>query len=185
VSELGGAHEAIDTEDVAVRAHQLSPVAFAWRRYPQHINLELVRVALVGATRLGLVRGKGRGGWVLTDRGDRWSQSRRADLLAVLDQTAGTQRPVRHTETAHTERERIRIGRTDAYRKWRDGEPVSSGEAAAVFRVDQYTIENTRLTKVRALRDLFESDPVLGPFLLAMSSIASTTTQAQGGSDGK
>jgi hypothetical protein len=174
VSELGGAHDAIDTEDIAVRAHELSPVAFAWRRYPEHINLELVRVALVGATRNGLVAGRGRGGWVLTDAGERWAKSNREQLLATLGGASGAERPVRRTEDLHTERERVRVGRTEAHQKWSGGLAVTAAEARAVFRVDQYTTETTRLTKIRSLRDLFHDDPDLGPFIQAMSAIAST-----------
>jgi transposase InsO family protein len=185
LNELGGSHEPIDTEEIAVRAHELSPVAFAWRRYPQHINLELVRVALVGATRMHFVQGKGRGGWVLTDAGVAWVARTRAQLLEALGRTDVTSSPVRQTETAHRERERLRLGRTDALRKWRLGEPVSSFEACAVFRVDQYTVETTRLTKVRSLRDLFEDDPELGRFLAAMSIVAAegASQSADGGSD--
>lgn len=133
LGELGGSRAAVDTEDVAVRSHELSPVAFAWRRYPQHINLELVRVALVGATRMGLAKGRGRGGWVLTDAGVEWFADNRDRLIPALQRVdvAGL---VKQTEPAHRERERLRIGRTEALRKWRAGDPVSGPEASAVFR---------------------------------------------------
>lgn len=177
LSELGGSRKAIDTEDIAMRARELSPVAFAWRRYPQHINLELVRVALVGATRMHFAKGRGRGGWVLTDEGVAWVGRNREQLMEALGIAGKSGGLVKQTETAHRERERLRIGRTDALQKWRVGASVTSGEAAAVFRVDQYTVETTRLTKVRALRDLFEDDPELGPFLEVMSAITATAGQ--------
>ncbi len=171
LGELGGSHSPVETEDIAVRSHELSPVAFAWRRYPQHINLELVRVALVGATRVHLVKGKGRGGWVLTDQGVAWFAQNRERLLPALRGENATGL-VKQTEPAHRERERLRLGRTEALRKWRMGQPVSGADASSVFRVDQYTAETTRVTKVRALRDLFGDDAELGPFLDAMSLVA-------------
>ena len=185
LNELGGSRKAIDTEDIAVQARELSPVAFAWRRYPQHINLELVRVALVGATRMHYVKGRGRGGWVLTDEGVAWVARNREQLMTALGTPGRDGGPVKQTETAHRERERLRIGKTDALQKWRIGVAVTSSEASAVFRVDQYTVETTRLTKVRALRDLFEDDPELGPFLQAMSAITATAEQRMERSSGQ
>jgi hypothetical protein len=166
VSELGGASRAIDTEEVAVKARELSPRAFAWRLYPEHINLELVRVALVGASRASLVQGRGRGGWVLTDRGVEWIRIRRERLLSALGKTGveGSAR-VKQPETQHRERERIRIGRSDAWHKW---------------NADQYTSATNRLTKVRTLRVLFAGDPDLGQFLDAMTVLAASPAPDQG-----
>lgn len=185
LSELGGSHKAIDTEDIAVRARELSSVAFAWRRYPQHINLELVRVALVGATRMNFVQGRGRGGWVLSDEGVAWIARNREHLMAALGSAGKDGGPVKKTETAHRERERLRLGRTDALQKWRSGEVITSSEASAVFRVDQYTVETLRLTKVRVMRDLFKDDPELGPFLEAMSAITAKAGQRTESSNGQ
>lgn len=178
VSELGGAHRAIDTEDVAVKARELSPLAFAWRRYPEHINLELVRVALVDASRAALVQGRGRGGWVLTDRGVAWILANRARLLSALGRTGGDGAArVKQPETQHRERERIRIGRSEAWQRWSTGATVNAQEACAVFRVDQYTSDTNRLTKVRSLRELFAGDPDLEQFLDAMTVLAASSPQ--------
>lgn len=46
---LGGELRKIDTEDTAMKAHEIAPGRFAWRKYPGQINLELVRVALSDA----------------------------------------------------------------------------------------------------------------------------------------
>lgn len=184
LSELGGSQQSVDTEDVAVKARDLSAFAFAWRRYPQHINLELVRVALVDAGRAGLVQGKGRGGWVLTDEGVDWVTANRARLLKALGKVdePGSAR-VKRPESAHRERERIRIGRSTAWERWGSGQPVSPIEASAVFRVDQYTTEANRITKVRSIRELFEDDPDLRQFLEAMSVLIATGIRPRGGID--
>ncbi len=173
LGELGAAREPVDTEDVAVKAHELAPTAFAWRRYPEHINLELVRVALVDATRAksgSLAHGRGRGGWVLTDYGVAWLDRNRERLLSALGRPSHTGAvKIKQPETQHRERERIRLTRLDAWRKWGVDLDVSDAEASSVFRVDQYTAANTRLTKVRALRQLFDGDPELEPFLTEMA----------------
>src|SRR5258706_12932137 len=72
---LGGEATLVDTEDVAVRVHELAPGRFSWRKYTDQINLELVRVALSDACKGGeaLVSGTGRTGWSLTAAGRRWA----------------------------------------------------------------------------------------------------------------
>jgi len=118
---LGGAHQPVDTEDIAIRAYGLASTAFAWRRYPNRINLELVRVALVDASRPktgSLVHGRGKGGWVLTDQGVSWFSANSDSLLEALGQPSGISRAkVKQPETQHRERERIRLTRSDAWRK--------------------------------------------------------------------
>ena len=62
---LGGDLNPVDTEDVAVKAHDLAPGRFAWQKYPGQINLELVRVHLSDAKKVNNGRrlsGSGRQG---------------------------------------------------------------------------------------------------------------------------
>jgi hypothetical protein len=40
---LGGESLPVDTEDVAVRANEIAPGRFLWRKYPHQINIENVR----------------------------------------------------------------------------------------------------------------------------------------------
>src|SRR5262245_10132144 len=76
VYRLGGAQTVLDTEDVAMEAHRLAPGGFAWKKYPDQINLELIRVFLSDAakSKIGLVIGSGRTGWRLTQRGLKWAE---------------------------------------------------------------------------------------------------------------
>src|ERR1700746_2196465 len=76
VYQLGGAQRAIDTEDVAVEAHRIAPGRFSWKKYPEQINLELIRVFLSDAKKNNnkLVIGSGRTGWRLTQRGLQWAE---------------------------------------------------------------------------------------------------------------
>jgi hypothetical protein len=78
---LGGGARVIDTEDVAMSAHDIAPGRFSWRKYPEQINLELVRVALSDARKEengGLVTGTGKSGWSLTAAGQLWAEERSA-----------------------------------------------------------------------------------------------------------
>src|ERR1700758_717640 len=76
VYRLGGAQRAIDTEDVAIEAHRIAPGRFSWKKYPDQINLELIRVFLSDAKKdeNELVIGSGRVGWRLTQRGLKWAE---------------------------------------------------------------------------------------------------------------
>src|SRR4051794_5780323 len=75
VYRLGGAQRAVDTEDIAVEANKLAPGRFSWRKYPDQINLELIRVHLSDAKkRNGMLIGAGRTGWRLTQEGLNWAE---------------------------------------------------------------------------------------------------------------
>jgi len=74
---LGGDQHAVDTEDAAIKTHELAPGRFAWRKYPEQINLELVRVYLSDAKKPekgDLLVGSGRTGWSLTKAGLNWAR---------------------------------------------------------------------------------------------------------------
>src|SRR2546422_2691079 len=74
---LGGDQRPVDTEDVAVKAHELAPGRFAWRKYPDQINLELIRVFLSDAKKPkngAMLDGSGDTGWSLTPAGLQWAK---------------------------------------------------------------------------------------------------------------
>src|SRR5262245_22160571 len=76
---LGGERQPIDTEDLAVKAHELAPGRFSWRKYRDQINLELVRVYASDAKKQAhgaLLRGSGNDGWMLTQVGVAWAETR-------------------------------------------------------------------------------------------------------------
>ena len=62
---LDGHSKRVDTEDVAIKSHELAPLRFAWAKYPEQVNLELIRVALSDAKKPEkgrLIVGSGRRG---------------------------------------------------------------------------------------------------------------------------
>src|SRR5688572_19111621 len=92
VYELGGARRFIDTEDIAKKAAEIAPARFAWRKYPDQINLELVRVALSDAKKAennNLLDGSGRKGWTLTPAGLKWATQHSAELVSADLQRTG------------------------------------------------------------------------------------------------
>jgi hypothetical protein len=170
---LGGASGPVDTEDIAVKADSIAPGTFGWRKYPDRVNLELVRVALVDASRVrggAYVTGSGKGGWSLTKAGIEWNRVAGQRFLHPGDD-AGV-RPVTHVpEPWHVVSERSRIRALPAWLEWTAGADVDKLEAMRVFRIDQYTRASARRAKIARLSDLFGQDNEMRPFIERMAAL--------------
>src|ERR671916_3010903 len=73
---LGGDQTPVDTEDAAMKANELAPGRFTWRKYPGQVSLEHVRVFLSDAKKPkygSLLAGDGTKGWRLTPTGAAWA----------------------------------------------------------------------------------------------------------------
>lgn len=172
---LGGATGVIDTEDVAVQAHAIAPGRFSWRKYPDQINLELVRVALVGARRPengALVSGKGTSGWSLTPAGVRWCEER-ADVLLTRDlRKSRAERRAGSIDEQRWQRERARVLTSPAWASWQARSELTREAAHDLFRIDRYVVGRARELKVNRLREMFAADEEIGPFIEAVSATA-------------
>lgn len=175
---LGGDQHVIDTEDIAVKVHELAPGRFSWRKYPEQINLELVRVYLSAAKDPvrggGLVDGTGRSGWTLTRAGLEWAKAN-SERLAGADLTrTREERKGGSIDERRWQRERTRVMTTTAWARWDAGErDITPREAQEVFRIDSYALGRTRDLKMARLQEMFEADPELGPFIRALVPILS------------
>jgi len=81
----------VDREDIAANTELVSPGQFAWRKYPNRIDLEAVCTALRRAKKPvsgKLVIGDNRTGWLLSGQGVRWvmltAHQGRPDLVEKL-----------------------------------------------------------------------------------------------------
>lgn len=159
--QLGGADHVVDTEDVAMRVAKLAPGRFAWRKYPEQVDLEHVRVVLSDAkkARCGtLVSGTGKTGWGLTQAGlKRATELDQRAPAAAAPPRAGRYSP----ETAWVSRERARLLSTAAFGKATAGQPLTPRDAEQFFRVDEYVSESARQQRVVRLLAAFASDPGL------------------------
>ena len=169
---LGGDQKRIDTEDVAVKAFQLAPRRFSWRKYPKQINLELVRVYLSDAKKTEhgeLLTGSGRTGWSLTQKGLQWLRSALPRLQAL--ETADPRRSrAGSIDSSRCDRERKRILGLPAWDRWSAGDKtVVIGEAREVFRLDSYSNPSVREAKLTRLRAMFVDDKELSSFLSYLS----------------
>lgn len=161
VADLGGATRSVDTEDVAIRCQQLAPELFAWRKYPQQVNLELVRVCLSDAKKQPngtLLSGSGRDGWRLTRRGLEWvSQQATTSGTGTRRKPSPGRRTAGSIDTVRRAREIARIETSAAWITWHAEKRIDESDAQALFRIDSYA--NNRLVEIKVTRLLALFEP--------------------------
>ena len=171
---LGGAQKFIDTEDVAVKAHAIAPGRFAWRNYPDQINLELVRVYLSDAKKPEKgehLSGSGRRGWSLTAKGRRWVEANLPLLEQDLSLGDGTPR-AGSINAVRLDRESKRLKTSEAWQLWSAGnKTVTPIQAKQIFRIDSYTKADMLRLKVDRLLNLFGDNKQITAFLTEMSQL--------------
>jgi hypothetical protein len=152
VYQLGGGLRHVHLEDVAMKAAELSPRRFCWKKYPEQINLESVRISLKDelASTDRRVLGSIRDGWILTPEGLSWCIATNAggDGQALIDQL-------------HQEVERAK--KTAAFSKAIGGNEknVSTAEVEALLRVNEYFTARDRRERALALANAAVLDPQL------------------------
>jgi hypothetical protein len=170
----GGAAKAVDTEDAAIKAHQMAPGRLCWRKYPEQINLELVRVFLSDAKKPanGLLTGSGKTGWRLTLKGMRWIES--TGRLAIGQDHSRKREVVKSgsVDEQRFRRERNRVLGSTAWGNWAgDKAAITRKQAEEVFRIDSYAVGDLRTTKITRLLDTFRDDGEILPFLQSLSQL--------------
>lgn len=159
-----------DTEDVAVKAAQLAPGRFSWRKYPDQINIETVRKRLWDAAseKMGrLLTGSERDGWLLTEAGLKFCQEHSEEFNKIGEE----QVRLSQREQAWATRERVRMQAEVAYKKWLEGRPeeIQHVEAERFFRIDDYIVGDLRRSRIIRARDIFSAD---GEMSKAINEIA-------------
>jgi hypothetical protein len=182
VQLLGGDRKAVDTEDIAVKSHELAPGIFSWRKYPEQINLELVRVALSDAKKRSygqLLSGSGREGWRLSPDGIDWIASTGNALVAEgpvqIDRdrlSAGS------VDSVRKRREKMRILSSAAWKSWIEQKTISLSDARNLFRIDEYATSKMLDNKIVRLRSQFEDDELIGPFIRRAVELILDTKEA-------
>jgi hypothetical protein len=169
---LGGDQKRIDTEDVAAKVYEMAPKRFSWRKYPEQINLELVRVYLSDAKKFakgGLLDGSGRGGWSLTRNGLAWLHSARLRLGDFQSGAYDRQSRAGSVDANRQDRERKRVLSLAAWTRWASGDrAVVAEEAREVFRIDSYATTAVREAKMTRLQAMFKEDEEISSFLAAL-----------------
>jgi len=168
---VGGEARPVDTEDVAMKAAELAPGRFSWRKYPKQINIESVRKRLWDATKAerGLLIGSERQGWQLTVLGAAFAHKQAANL-SDLDLA----RPrVNKAEQKWIHSERTRLLASDAFLTVSKGsdDEVTRQQAEAFFRLDAYVTGQARARKIARIVNAFGDDPELGDAVRTLAEL--------------
>ena len=171
---LGGLNKFVDTEDVAVKAFEIAPERFSWKKYPDQINLELVRVSLSDAKKPEKgehLFGSGRRGWSLTVNGRDWI-SANPDLLERDLAFRESVPRAGSVDVIRASRESKRVRSTGAWEQWEiNKHSVTAAQAKEVFRIDSYTKPEMLDLKLHRLLKLLGDEAILSEFLKEMSRL--------------
>jgi hypothetical protein len=162
IARLGGSVRKIDTEDVAVLAFDLAPKRFCWKKYPDKIDLIIIRNALSNASkpRNGqLIKGGFGGGWMLSKKGVTWLATLPNDLLfghSSLDNP-------RESLANPFDSERQKLRQSRAVNKFRLGESdaISLSELYEFVRVNEYFPLRKRLERFAVIENAVAEDEEL------------------------
>lgn len=180
-----GGKTAWDTEDIAVRAFELSPARFAWRKRKDQINLELVRVSLSDAKKTekgGRIEGSGRTGWSLSPEGHRWANGA-ADVLLLENHDRSRELGRGGSiDEQRWRRERERLVGCRAWAAWSENPTanIPMRDVREVFRIDDYADDRMRAAKIMRLQDLFAGDEAVCQFLATMAGHLKTGDVSDG-----
>lgn len=157
---LAGAQKSVaDTEDIAVKANELAPGRFTWRKYKDQINIDTVRKRLWDATKPekgGYLIGSEKAGWRLTKAGYDFA---RKGVKKTNTIELGKQRKSREEHTSHT-RELRRMILEDAFIKFAKGraQDITKGDAERFFRIDDYVTGQSRSAKIERFKIIASSN---------------------------
>jgi hypothetical protein len=168
----GADRQAIDTEDIAVKANEIAPGHFSWRKYKNQIRIDAIYKLLWGLTKHekgAYVTGSEKDGWLLTVAGTEFAQR---TLARLKDLQPARTKPTQQ-EAAWMRRERARMLSETAFLKCRAGksDEISDNEAQKFFRLDDYVIGAARERKLMQAENTFHDDSELSEAVLCIAAI--------------
>ena len=158
---LGGDSHDVDTEDIAVKANELAPNRFTWKKYHDQINIDTVRKRLWDAkNKGGFLNGSEKEGWLLTPAGLKFAR-KLATGVTELNLAKGRM-TLKDKQSRRSERARLLS--TPAFLSFRTNgiEGVRKQDAETFFRLDSYVVGSLRERKVLRIINMFQDDPELG-----------------------
>jgi hypothetical protein len=164
---VGAAGLHADTEDIAVKANEIRPGRFTWKKYPEQINIDTVRKRLWDARKRGHLVGSERDGWLLTESG--------ATFARQYKRTLGAEKTTRLSlnERKWRRMEKVRLLTTAAHLKFRSGEAsrITEREAQGFFRIDAYVGKSAIENKILRIVNAFGNDHEIGPTVKHVASL--------------
>jgi hypothetical protein len=160
---LGGDTQRVDTEDIAVKANELAPGRFTWRKYRDQINIDTVRKRLwdaVTPAKGEYLSGSEKQGWILTAAGLNFATQN----IASVGSADLSKERLGLKEKQWLRSERLRMLCSAAFVKAQCAEidAVTLQEAEEFFRIDAYVTGQAREQKITRAMTAFGDDKELG-----------------------
>ncbi len=148
-----------DTEDIAIKANEICPGRFSWKKYPEQINIDTVRKRLWDARKMGHLVGSERDGWLLTEAGTAFAR--------LHSRALGGEKTTRLSLNERKWRrvEKIRLLATAAHEKFGSGKAscITVRDAQGFFRIDAYVSKSAIENKLLRVLNAFSDDREIGP----------------------
>jgi hypothetical protein len=164
---VGAAVQHVDTEDIAVKANEIGPGRFTWKKYQDQINIDTVSKRLWDGRTRGYLVGSERDGWLLTEKGAALGRKYRRSLnIGKTTRLSLNERKWRRMEKA-------RLLATEAHLKFKAGEMscITAREAEGFFRIDAYVSKSARENKILRVVNVFSDDREIGPTVRHVASL--------------
>lgn len=165
--QAGASSRHVDTEDIAVKASEISPGRFTWKKYPDQINIDTVRKRLWDARKRGHLVGSERDGWLLTETG--------ATVARRFRRSLNVEEKVRLSlnERKWRRMEKVRLLATAAHTKFKSGDmsSITAREAEGFFRIDAYVGKSAMENKILRVLNAFSDDREIGPTVRYVASL--------------
>jgi hypothetical protein len=167
---LDGHKKYLDMEDIAIKVNEIAPGRFAWRKYPEQINLKKVEIRLCESRnpeKGGYILGTIKKGWMLSDKGLQYAK----EHVKELKNTDLSRAPMNKKEMILHHREKKRMLASIAYEKVISNESdyITSKEAEDFFRVDDYVTGVARKEKLTRIINTYGDDPELSKAIKILS----------------
>ena len=170
---LAGAQSALaDTEDIAIKANELAPGRFTWRKYKEQINIDAVRKRLWDASKPekgAYLIGSEKGGWRLTKAGFDFASRYANDGMTAQPSKTRASQDERKTQT----REIKRMLSDEAFQKIHLGltASITKSEAERFFRTDDYVTGKARAAKIERFRIMATGNSELARAIKILSQL--------------
>lgn len=170
---LAGAESNLaDTEDIAIKANELAPGRFSWRKHKEQINIDAVRKRLWDATKPekgAYLIGSEKVGWRLTKAGFDFAHHH----ITAGNMAQPTKARASQAERTAQTREIKRMMNEDAFQKIRLGltASITKSEAERFFRIDDYVTGKARTGKIERFRIIATNNSELAHAINILSKL--------------
>jgi len=172
LANLGGHEQSVHTEDIALEASEIAPRRFAWRKYPQYVDINVVLQGLGDARRVKYgahVTGSNVKDWMLTAEGQIWVKrlvtADSSELSSLVSDARGSLIAGQRIETH-------RLVTTEAFQLYSSGnqEKITRKQFYDFLRINEYFSDRARRRRINLVTSAISGDDALEPLWMYLKS---------------